>query len=245
MPIHDWSRVSAGTFHDFHTSWIAEFKRALNAGILPDGYYAMAEQVVGVMGPDVLVLEQTPQTEAEMPESGALAVAVAPPQVSVTAMAEMDAYRLKQRTLVVRHGSDDRIVALVEIVSPGNKSSRHALQSFVNKALAALACGYHLTIADLHRPGSFDPDGIHGAIWAELDGGFDAPTDKPLTFASYSAGDIKRAYVEPLPLGAELPDMPLFLSPDYYVPLPMAATYDAAFETMGKRWRDELQASNE
>lgn len=23
MPIHDWTRVSAGTFHDFHVAWIA------------------------------------------------------------------------------------------------------------------------------------------------------------------------------------------------------------------------------
>lgn len=21
MPVHDWSRVSAGTFHDFHVAW--------------------------------------------------------------------------------------------------------------------------------------------------------------------------------------------------------------------------------
>ncbi len=24
MPIHDWSRVNAGTFHDFHTAWMTE-----------------------------------------------------------------------------------------------------------------------------------------------------------------------------------------------------------------------------
>ena len=57
MPVHDWTRVSAGTFHDFHSTWIVEIKRALNVGLLPANYYAMAEQVAGETGPDVLTLQ--------------------------------------------------------------------------------------------------------------------------------------------------------------------------------------------
>jgi hypothetical protein len=30
MPIHDWTRVDAGIFHDFHQTWMPEIKRALN-----------------------------------------------------------------------------------------------------------------------------------------------------------------------------------------------------------------------
>ena len=56
MPIHDWTRVTAGIFHDFHLSWVAEIKRRLNQGILPPRYYALAEQLAGGMGPDVLTL---------------------------------------------------------------------------------------------------------------------------------------------------------------------------------------------
>ena len=40
----------------------------------------------------------------------------------MTAEADMDDYVLKRRTIVVRHASGDRIVALVEIVSPGNNA---------------------------------------------------------------------------------------------------------------------------
>lgn len=43
MPAHDWTRVIPGTFHDFHHEWISTIKRTLNDGILPLGYYAMAE----------------------------------------------------------------------------------------------------------------------------------------------------------------------------------------------------------
>ncbi len=32
MPMHDWTRVDAGIYHDFHHEWISEIKRALNRG---------------------------------------------------------------------------------------------------------------------------------------------------------------------------------------------------------------------
>src|SRR5262249_10218002 len=57
MPIHAWTRVSAGTCQDFHHDWISTIKRALNSGVLPAGYYAMSEQLAGGLGPDVLTLE--------------------------------------------------------------------------------------------------------------------------------------------------------------------------------------------
>ena len=53
MPIYDWTRVEAGIYHDFHHEWISEIKRALNRGLLPPDYYAMAEQVAAGFGPDV------------------------------------------------------------------------------------------------------------------------------------------------------------------------------------------------
>ncbi len=45
MPLHDWSRVESGIFHAFHGSWITEIQIALNAGLLPADYYALASNV--------------------------------------------------------------------------------------------------------------------------------------------------------------------------------------------------------
>ena len=45
MPIHDWTKVDAGIFHHFHNGWITRLSDALNDGLLPKGYYALAEQV--------------------------------------------------------------------------------------------------------------------------------------------------------------------------------------------------------
>jgi hypothetical protein len=54
MPIHDWTRIDSGAFHDFHQRWTLTLSNALNQGILPDGYFAMVEQRVGAPIADVL-----------------------------------------------------------------------------------------------------------------------------------------------------------------------------------------------
>ena len=50
MPMHDWTLVEAGIFHAFHHEWISEIFRALNRGLLPEGYYALPEQVAAGFG---------------------------------------------------------------------------------------------------------------------------------------------------------------------------------------------------
>ena len=57
MPVHDWTRVSSGIFHHFHLEWIGDLSRQLNRGLLPPDYYALAEQIAGGLGPDVLTLQ--------------------------------------------------------------------------------------------------------------------------------------------------------------------------------------------
>lgn len=245
-PIHDWSLVDAGTFHHLHCYWIPEIGNALNGGILPEDYYAMAEQVAGSVVPDVLALregEPSGDPEKDGLTTGATAIAASPPRVRYTATLEMDEYARRQRALVVRHVRDDRVVALVEILSPGNKASRHAMRSFVEKAADALAQGVHLLLIDLHKPGPRDPQGIHGAVWEEIgDDSYVAPGDKPLTLVAYSAGHPKTAYIEPIAVGDLLPDMPLFLADDYYVNVPLEATYQAAWRGVPRRWRQILES---
>src|SRR3954471_8724786 len=165
MPIHDWSRVSAGTFHAFHLAWIAEIQRVMNGGLLPPGFYAMAEQVAGEMVPDVLTLQDLGGGGSERGsdannggDAGGVAVARAQPKVAVTeTIGEAALLAARRRRLVIRHTTGDRVVALLEIVSPGNKERRPPLEAFVEKAIAALEEGYHLLVIDLLPPGPFDP----------------------------------------------------------------------------------------
>jgi hypothetical protein len=83
--------------------------------------------------------------------------------------------------------------------------------------------------------------GTPAAIWSEIvDDDFELPPDQPLTLVAYSAGDLKRAYIEPVAPGASLPDMTLFLEPDRYVPVPLEQTYQSAFDAVPRRWQGEL-----
>lgn len=253
MPIHDWTRVSAGTWHDFHLAWIAELRKRLNDGRMPPQYYAQAEQIAGPMGPDMLALESNDYPPADGFASangtphgehggGGVAIAVAPPRPKLIAEDSMDDYVLKRRTIVIRHASGDRIVALIELVSPGNKESRHAIRSFVEKAVEAMYRGYHLLIVDLFPPTRRDPHGIHTAIWSEFsDQEFVPPAGEPLTLVAYSSGPRKRAYLESTAVGRPLMEMPLFLEPEIYVNVPLEETYLDAYRGVAQRWRRVLE----
>jgi len=127
-------------------------------------------------------------------------------------------------------------------VSPGNKASRNAFRTFIAKACAALNHKVHLLLLDLLPPTPRDPQGIHGALLEELENAdYTAPPDKPLTLAAYKVGPVIRAYVEPVAFGDRLPDMPIFLDPEYYVTIPLEATYQAAWLGMPRNDRKVLE----
>jgi hypothetical protein len=56
------------------------------------------------------------------------------------------------------------------------------------------------------------------------------PADQRLTLAAYDAGPPPAAYVEFVAIGEALPDMPIFLKPDFYVSAPLEATYRTTWD---------------
>ncbi len=168
MPVHDWTRVSDGTVHDFHYSWVLEIKRALKRGLLPEGYYVMAEQFGGDLGaPDVLKL---------------------------------------QRGVVIRHTSDNYIVAVIEILAPAINTCQHAPRMFLNKSAEyVLGC------------------------------------ERPLTVAAYTGGTVVGVFVDHFAVGEPIPEMPLFLTRENYVRVPLEATYMAAWEDVPPQYQAALQ----
>ncbi len=246
MPTHDWTRVPAGIFHHFHHAWIEEIARALNRGVLPPDHYALAEQIAGGLGPDVLTLQvPTNGTPAGGEPRGGIALATSPPRVSYRARTEIDAYATRAKVIGIHHTSDHRVVAVIEIVSPGNKSNRHGLRSFVDKAVELLRAGIHLLIVDLFPPTPRDPQGIHKTIWDEFnDSDFVLPADRPLTLAAYIGGLCPEAFVEVTAVGAPLPEMPLFLTPDVYISVPLEPTYLSAWDAVPSFWRNALSGAS-
>jgi hypothetical protein len=247
MAIHDWTRIEAGIFHHFHHNWIAEIARVLNRQLKGTDYYALAEQIAGGMGPDVLTLQQPQRGKKSkkalrQPAPGGVALADSPPQVRFRITQAGKWYASTKKAVTVRHVSEHRVVAVLEILSPGNKSGRGALAALVRKAQDLMAAGIHVLLVDLFPPTLRDPQGIHPLVWdADDDTTFCYDAAKPLTCVSYVAGPIPEAFVEPVAVGDPLPNMPLFLTPYEYAPVPLEATYQAAFEGVPDFWRKALE----
>lgn len=243
MPIHDWTRVDAETFHHFHQTWIPDIARALNGGLLPGDYYAMAEQTAGRWGPDVLTLGR-PSFGRSIAQStpGGVALKNAPPRTRYRGRAaETEAYAAKADSVVIRHRSGHEVVAFIEVISPGNKASTATPAKFVQKARELIDNGIHLLTVDLFPPTPRDPHGIHRAIWGEgREGDFPLPPDKPLTCVSYMADVLTEVFLEPLSVGDALPEMPLYLWPSAYVSVPLEKTYMGAWDAVPSLWRDVI-----
>lgn len=257
MPMHDWTRVSAGTYHSFHNSWIANLQEALNRGTLPDPYYAMGEQRSGDFGPDILTLNSEPDSDefefdavssGPGDESGGTAVLTAekaPPHVHLTQEAgkDVDFYLSKQRSLAIRHADGDRVIALIEIVSRANRHSLDALNDFADKVVAALKDGIHVLVIDPFPPGPHDRHGIHGFIWTRmLAGDYTAPEDRSLTMVAYCARKPIKAWIEPIAVGTTLIDMPIFLTREHYVNVPLEQTYQRSWDGVARRWQRVIEA---
>jgi hypothetical protein len=199
MPLHDWTRVPAGLFHDFYQSWSIRITEALNAGRLPTGTAALVEQRD----------ESTTQ---------------------ITRRSAKSLYASRANRIVIKQHLK-RTLAVIEIVSPGNKDSRAALRDFVEKSIEFLKTGIHVLVVDLFPPTPRDPCGIHKVIWDEFEEEpFTLPAGKDRILASYETGSERAAYIEPVGVGDKLAEMPLFLSNFLHVPVPLEPTYLATWE---------------
>jgi hypothetical protein len=248
MPIHDWTRVTAGIFHAFHLAWIAKIQETLNDGLLPAGYYALAEQIASDYVPDLLTLRAASPADFDRggQDGGGVSVLVEPPKATVVDFldeASVKAILLasRQRYVAIKHVTGNRTVAMIEVVSPGNKSGRAAVKKFVDKIAAAFEQGIHIVLLDVLPPTRATPGGMHAAIWEEFDGRYAPDLLKPLTPAAYNAKPRITCYVDPLAVGDPLPDLPLFLTEDQYVNLPGEATYIGAYKGVPQIWRSVIE----
>ncbi len=239
MPVHDWTRVYAGLFHDFHQTWSIYIKNALNAGLLPAGLTALVEQRAGPKEPDVLAVDSmAAQRRTGEPDGGLLTAT--PPATRLVLKSSKEFYSDRANRIVVKHRLGPT-VAVIEIVSPGNKDSKRAFKEFLDKSFEFLKAGIHLLVVDLFPPTRRDPFGVHRAIWDEFEDEdvlFEFPPGKDRILASYQAGREMAAYVEPIALGDTLPDMPLFIVEGRHIKVPLEAAYQTTWSVLPR----ELQA---
>ncbi len=231
MPLHDWSRVYAGMFHDFHQSWSIRIKDALNGGILPRGVSALVEHKAGPKEPDVLAVDEWAARRKPLGDRGGGATLVQP-QTQIIQKSTKVRYAERANRIIIQQPLGHTL-AVIELVSPGNKDGMREFRNFIEKSQDYIASGIHLLVIDVFPPTKRDPQGIHRAIWDGFDDQgrvFEFPAGKDRTAVSYDAGEVEKvAYVEPLAVGDPIPDMPLFLGDGYNVLVPLEAAYQTTW----------------
>ena len=152
-----------------------------------------------------------------------------------------------RKDLIAVRSVEGILVAVVEIVSAGNKSSQARFRKFLAKTIEFLDQGVHVLVIDLFPPTPRDPQGIHQALWSEkYDAEFEFHADKPLTLASYratTAGSVARAFVEPIAVGDVLPAMPLFLWADRYINVDLEQPYQSAWEVYPAPLKPKIESA--
>ena len=78
LPMHDWSRIPAGLFHDFQQTWSIQIKFGHQRRILPRGLTALVEQRSGPRESDALAIESLARPSSEFGHDGGVATEAAP-----------------------------------------------------------------------------------------------------------------------------------------------------------------------
>lgn len=213
MPIHDWTRVDAGAFHCHHLGWMAYLSGGLNTGRLPDGFYALSGYTTPDGGP--------------------------PPSVELDAVDELALYAARRRRVTVFCASDDRPMARVEMVTPGDRRSPAAVDRFVTDVVASADSGLaHLVIDPL-------PAEAHATVLSDWLGDRSArrPVGRQVTLAVRAAGGRSAWSFSHVRIGDRLPDVTLPLAPNASAAVPLAASYAKSFDGMPKHLIALLEGS--
>lgn len=229
MPLLDHFHPPLSRTHPwrgFHGAWASAMARHLNAGVLPEGYYAIPFlDRDGPVEVDVAALREFDSTAIGPDRSQAWRPASPGHAVAVEWPAADDV-----RVEVFADDGDPRLAAAVELVSPRNKDRPRSREAFAAKCAGYLRVGSGLVVIDVVTTRRAD---LHADLLAAL-GAETGPTiPAALSAVSYRAvgqGDGGRLLVWPesLEVGRALPVVPLWLGVDLSVPLDLEASYRSA-----------------
>lgn len=244
MPIHDWSRVNRAWFHSFYLDWTSRISGKLNNGVLPSNHFAMCETIRDGQRSQFVDLPE-PEGKPRKPECyrESCSRSDSPPLTRFHAESAYPEYA--EKVITIRRSDTHGVVAAIRIVAADTKRSRYRLSAFIGWAVEVLRDNISLLLVDLFPPGPLDPQGIHKAIWDEfMDSDFALPANQPLTLASYVNGYCPEVFIEPTAVGTTLTDMPLFLTQQEYVPVPLEATYQMAWNACPQMMRQAVETGN-
>lgn len=210
---------------DFAPGFLAAIRNQLMARLFPDYEVRMEEYLLVSSDeeplhrtvPDISI--STPHWWSNGGEADASATSLGVAELTSVALDYPEFEPITQRHLSVIHRASERVVTVIELLSPINKApGKDGLGGYLQKRTEFLGSSSHLIELDLLR------------------GGQRLPMAKPLPAGDYfvfigRVGNKKQAQVIAWPLRAKLPTIPIPLLPeDAESLLDLDAAFEAAYE---------------
>jgi hypothetical protein len=220
-------------WESFHSSWATKLVDALTEHWLPPNYIAEEHAHFGPsVEIDVGTFEQQTATAGKQ---AAGVVATVGPKVWAGPAADGALLAVFPDTFEVRVLSTDtgpKLVAAIELISPGNKDRTSERRAFAIKCASYLYQGISVIIIDVVTSRRAN---LHNDILHVMEAGDQLQLAPELNLYAVSYQPLRRGerdeidvWRSPLALGASLPTMPLALRADLVIPVDFEATYAEA-----------------
>lgn len=220
-------------WESFHSNWATKLADALTERWLPPGYIAEEH---AHLGPSVEIDVGTFEREkAATLKEGSEAVAIVGPKVWSPPAADGVLPSVFPDTFEVRVLSTDtgpKLVAAIELISPGNKDRPTERRAFATKCASYLYQGISVIIVDIvtNRRANLHNEILRVMEAAEA---LQLPPEPALYAVAYrplrrDKGDVIDVWRSPLALGQPLPTLPLGLRADLAIPVDFEVTYAEA-----------------
>jgi hypothetical protein len=218
-------------WESFHVNWAGAIADDLNESLLPEGYFAEEHAHLGPFVEIDVATFTDSQTSAE--RAGGTATlhirAWAPPAPPLVVPAAFpDAFEV----LVFENEGGSRLVAAIELVSPGNKDRDGHRQAFAIKCASYLCQGVSLMVIDIVTTRRAN---LHNEIMRLLGHGEGSllPAEASLYGVAYRpiVRDLHEqieAWPSTLEVGQPLPVLPLALNAEQCLPIDLEASYTIA-----------------
>jgi hypothetical protein len=224
-------------WESFHSAWANTIVRRLNSHWLSQRYRSAPQAHLGTLVEvDLATFEEETRTaEASGPNGGVATVVWAPPRPAQTIAVDLPVQDVFEvRVYDDRRGR--RLVAAVELVSPGNKDRPENRQAFAIKCAAYLQQRVSLVVVDMVTDRLAN---LHVELLELLR--LPAPAVDPdaiqLYAVAYRTTKVADAWQldvwpEQLALGQPLPTLPLWLASNLAVPLELELTYEETCQVL-------------
>lgn len=218
-------------WESFHVNWAGAMADTLNESLLPEGYFAEEHARIG---PSV---EIDVATFRDLEPAGpqATATRTAPPRAwapPAPALILPAAFPDAFEVLVMESEGGSRLVAAIELVSPGNKDQPAQRQAFAIKCASDLCRGISLIVIDIVTTRRAN---LHNEIMQLLGHGdaFALPAETRLYAVAYrpivrDQHEQVEVWPSRLEVSRPLPVLPLALNAELVLPIDLEATYTAA-----------------